>query len=206
MPGKFSIMPFNHPMGGTPRVVTKGITASQTFEMGEVVTVVDAGTVTEPPQDGTEVLLADFDSGKLIGISCYGPGSANINPKTGTTTWAVNSPIQFWAADSGTYWITKNFYAAGGATAIAPALTDIGESYQLTWGTGTFSTGGTARSEWGVEQTAGVTGTDVCCIVHDILDYNKTPIRNSGVTPAITGAAGTVADNFYVVFEIKATL
>ncbi len=185
---KFDIMPLTDVVGGN-RVV--GITASQTFEMGELVGVVDAGTVTEFPQDNTQAILADIDGGKLCGISCYGPGASNINTKTGTTTWGVGTPVAFWPADRGIEFITKNFWTAGGATTVVvPAVTDIGEPYQITYNT--TATGGTPG--WGVEQTAGVDATDIIAVVTRVLDANKKDIRESG-------QAGV-----YLVFELKTSL
>lgn len=189
MAPKFDIAPLLDPLGGTNIVATYGITVSQTFEMGEVVGLVDAGTITELPQDGTEVLISDLDSGKVVGISCFGPGASNLNPKTGTSVWAVGTNLSIWPADRGTYFITPYFFAAGGAAAAVPAITDLGESYQVVYGAGTFN--GVATNRWGVEQTAGVAGTDVRAVIHRVLDANKKDIRESGQT------------GVYVVFELN---
>ena len=100
--------------------------------------------------------------------------------------------MAFWLASPGQLWKTRNFIAAAGASIIAPALTDIGESYQITQAT---STG----TPWGVEQTAGVDGTDICAVVHDILDVNGVRLADSSLTLSAT------TQNYWVIFEIKGT-
>jgi hypothetical protein len=122
------------------------------------------------------------------GIACAGPGAGNINPATGIA-YAVNDTIAYWPANEGTLFITDNVFAAGAGAASAPLVTDIGESYQIT-----YSTTAAAPIGWGVEKTAGVVGVDVCAWIVDVLDTNKAPIR-------LTGGTGV-----YVVFEITATV
>jgi hypothetical protein len=186
---KFDIWPFDS-RGVGPVPFTAGMTASEAFNAGEVVVVVDAGTVTVAPEDTTQLLIADLDSGMQGGIACYGPGDSTLNPKTGAA-WASNDEVAFWPWDEGTLFITDNFLAAGaGALETGgPLLTDIGESYQIS-----YATAGTPDIGWGVEKTAGVVATDVCAVIRDVLDANKRPIRDSGQT------------GVYVVFTIHTSI
>lgn len=184
------IMPWISPLGGTYEVRWGTMTASEVFEAGEPVMIVDAGTLTEPPDDATQWLVADLTgTGTNImgaGIAAYGPGAGNIDPATGAA-FATGADIPFWPINQGTLFITDNFFAAGAAAAATPAQTDVGESYQITYSTTAGIIG------WGVEQTQGVVGTDVCANVWEVLDTDKAPIRISGGT------------GVYVVFEINAT-
>jgi hypothetical protein len=165
------------------------MTTSQAFEPGDVIAIVDAGTITEPPQDATEVLIGT--DGEIFGIAATGPyanGQAMIDPSTGAA-YAANARVAFYPCDQGNLFITDNLFAAAGGSQVTPALTDIGETYQVTYGTGT-----TNPSGWGLERTAGVTGTDLLGVVYDVLDTNKKSIVESGST----------GSGVYVVFELKA--
>jgi hypothetical protein len=178
-------MPWISPRGGTYEVRWGSMTASEVFEIGEPVGVVDAGTLTEPPDDATEWLLADQDAvGNIVGIAAFGPGGGNINPATGAA-FASLDDVAFWPADQGTLFITDNMFAAAAGSAVAPAQTDVGEIYQITYSTTAGIIG------WGIERTAGVYGTDVCAVVHEVLDAQKAPLRISGGT------------GVYAIFEIK---
>lgn len=179
------IMPFNSPLGGTYEVRYGPMNASEVFEVGEPVGLNDDGEITEAPDDGTQVIIGDFDQvdGTAFGIAAFGPGAGNIDPKTGVA-FATGAEIAYWPANQGTLFITDNFWATGAAgTAVVPLQTDVGESYQI-------SEGGAG---WGVEQTAGVVGVDIQAIVHDVLDAQKSPIR-------LSGNAGV-----FLVFEIVAS-
>lgn len=191
------IMPFKSPLGNTFELRHYPVTASQTFQMGEPVALVDAGTLTEPPQDVDEFKLADIDTvGNVCGIAAWGPGAATsaadpnsraaINPQTGVA-YAVGGDIGIWPADQGTLFITDNFFAAAGGSAVVPAGTDRGEIYQIT-----YATFGTPDGGWGIEQTAGVPGTDVVAVVHDVLNSRYEPIAYNDTTTGV-----------YVVFEMK---
>ena len=180
------IMPFKSPHGGTTTVKTGSMTANEVFEVGEPVMVVDAGTITEPTDDAAQWTVAQMDIGMQCGIACFGPGASNINPRTGVA-FATADEVAFWPANEGTLFITSNVFAAGAGSASAPALTDMGESYQITYGT-------TDPIGWGVEKTAGVSGVDVQALIVDVLDAQLNPISRSGNT------------GVYVVFEIIATL
>jgi len=184
---KGDFVPFKSPLGGTYEVRVAGVTASQTFEMGEPVGIVAAGTVTEAT--AANWVVSDMAIGIQGGIACYGPGASNINPKTGVA-FATNDEVAFWPINQGILFRTSgpaNFKATGASGAgaeTAPLVTDIGTSYEI-------SSNGT---NWCIEKTAGTTGVDVEAKIVDVLDINLAPIR-------ISGNAGV-----YAVFELTATL
>ena len=168
------IMPWISPDGGTRQVRWNGMTASEVFEIGEPIVVQDAGTVAEFVGATTSVPITEFDSGMLGGIDAAGPGAGNIDPKTGAA-YATGGEIPWWPFGDDTLFITKNFFATGDTTTLAvPAVTDIGESYKMNQAA--------ANTAWGLEQTAAVPGTDLQCVVHDVLDAEKRPVRVSGAT------------------------
>jgi hypothetical protein len=170
-------MPWISPLGGTYEVRWNQMTSGELFEVGEPVAIIAAGTLTEPPDNAGEIILGDHcATGELGGIACFGPGAGNIDPRTGAA-FAALGMIAYWPWNQGTLFITENFFAAGAAADVAMLLTDIGVVYQVTYNT-------TATIGWGVEQTAGVPGTDLCARVQDVLDADKVPIRISGGTGA----------------------
>jgi hypothetical protein len=176
------IMPWISPLGGTYEVRWGQMTAGEVFEVGEPVGIVDAGTLTEPPDDATQVIVTDFD-GVEGGIAAYGPGAGNIDPATGAAMAAL-ADVPYWPWGQGTLFITDNFFAAGAGSAVAPAQTDVGENYQMVYSTTAGIIG------WGLERTAGLSGVDVVCSVKEVLDANYAPLRISGGT------------GVYVVFDI----
>ena len=182
------IMPFKSPLGGTTEVRVAGMTASQTFLLGQPVGVVDAGTVTAVSNvEGTAWTLASQDTGYLGGISCFAVGGddgdgttssvgAPINPKTGAV-FTTNDEVAFWPFNQGTLFITRNFHDTAATAAVVPAVTDIGEAY-------TISPSHTAAAGlgWGLAQTGPTFATDVHAMVVDVLDAQRAPIRISGGT------------------------
>ena len=187
------IMPWIDTHGGVATVRWGQMTASEFFDIGEPVAVVAAGTLTEPPDDATEFILADAADGFELGIAAWGPAggaqtndaAAHINPATGMA-YTTGDDLPYWPADEGTLFITQNLFAAGAGSAVTPAQTDIGNAYQMS-----YATFGTPDTGWGLEQTAAGSGTDVMCVVTEVLDAQKAPIR-------ITGNTGV-----YVVFKMR---
>jgi hypothetical protein len=187
----YDFMPFKSPLGGTYEVRHAGMTTGQTFDVGEPVVLVTAGTLTEGTANGW--IITDFTTTTATsiegGIACNGPGAGNLNPQTGIA-YAVNDAIAYWPINQGILFITRlanNFRASGAAAAgaaRAPVVTDIGESYVM-------SSNGT---NWAITTDAAAPGTSVQADIVDVLDTNKAPIR-------LSGNAG-----FYAVFEINATL
>ena len=190
------IRPFVSPLGGTFELRYGSMTAGQAWLRGQPVGIVDAGTVTQAPNDATEYLLADMDTvGNVCGIAAWSVGTddgdgtttaGEINSKTGIA-YAAGDEVAFYPADQGNLFITNNFHDADGAAAVVPLQTDVGEIYQI----GSSVTAGVHGFGFGLEQTAGVVATDVLAIVHDVLDAQYCPIR-------LTAQAGV-----YLVFEIK---
>ncbi len=188
------IMPWTSPLGGTTEVRYGEFTTGEDFDIGAPISLVDAGTWTEPTQDAAQWTLAQMGGNVAAGIAAIGPAGGNqtddhaarINPATGVA-YADGDWFPYWpVGEPGQLWITKNFHATGGGSAVAPVLADIGDEYMITYGTyGTPDTG------WGIEQTVALTGVDVIAEIVDVLDVRKQPIRNSG-------NAGV-----YVTFEIK---
>ncbi len=194
----FDIMPWVSPLGGTVEVRYAPMTASQTYLLGQPVGIVDAGTLTQAPNDGTQWVLGDMDTvGNICGIAAFGVGgddgdgttstvNAPTNPKT-NAVFATNDEVAYWPADQGNLFITNNMHDTATSAAVVPVQTDVGEIYMIS----SSLTAGVHGFGFGIEQTAGVVATDVLAIVHDVLDSNRAPIR-------LSGNAGV-----HIVFEIK---
>ncbi len=172
------ITPFHSEHGGHNSIRWGEMTASEVFEGGEPIMVVDAGTLTEPTDNAAQWVVSEFSatgtSALSGGIAVFGPGAGNIDPETGLA-FATGGAVAFYPINEGNLFFTGNFYAAGGGSVLAPVLTDMGEAYQLVYGT--F---GTPDAGWGIEQTSAVAGTDVQARIVDILDSTLRPIRSSG--------------------------
>jgi hypothetical protein len=181
--GARDFMPFITGSGG-PRVRQAPLTASATFLEGELVVVVDAGTLSEMPQDDDQILIGDFDSGLLGGVAAMDGHTT----RTDRTARSTGDMISYYPINDGTLFITENFVATGDPdTAVIPAGTDVGESYQVT--------GVNGDGSWAIEQTAGAMGVNMCAIVHQVLNARKEPI---GATDTTTGK--------WVVFELQLSL
>jgi hypothetical protein len=172
------IMPWDSANGGTSRTNNGYITASQTFDRGEPVFLTQAGTITE--------CVTDPIHSKFLGIAAAGPGTANTNPDTGTTTWPVGTQIPIWIPIQGDKFITDNYSEAeaAGFGDVAPVVSDIGNVVGLEL----------IGDDWGVCADA----TNNIVRIYDVLNKNKDPIRVTGETLT----ASTAADSYYVVFEI----
>ncbi len=167
------IMPFTSPHGGITEVRWATFTASETFEIGEPISSVDAGTFTEAPVGGTEWIITDLGGTSELGIAAWGPGASNLNPVTGIA-YATGDYIPYWPVGPHQLFITSNFFVAGGGTEVAPDLTDIGEGFQIVEGT--------ATTRWGIERTTADAGLDVEAVIVEVLDAKKAPIRVTGQT------------------------
>ena len=190
------IRPFVSPLGGTFEVRYGSLEgATQAWLRGHPVGIDNNGVVVEAPNDQTEYVLGDMDTvGNICGIACWSVGTddgdgtttaGNINSKTGIA-YAAGDEVAFYPADQGNLFITGNFHDNATTAAVVPLQTDVGEIYQIS-----SSITAAAGYGWGLEQVAGVVGTDVVGVVNDVLDAQYSPIR-------LTGQAGV-----YLVFEMK---
>ena len=182
---RYDIMPLNHG-GATPLVVEGRMNASETFEVGELVFLNDDGEVEEFPQDASEALVADADSGVIFGIATGGPSDVtarNINPDTGVA-YATGDRVSFWrAGNPGQLWITDNYFATAHGAAATPPGTIVGEALQVGYST--------TAAAWGLSVDAATEGTDIVCRVTAVLDSQKDPISATDTTNGV-----------YVVFEM----
>jgi len=195
--GLWDIRPYMSTHGGVNRTSWAPMTAGQGFLPGEPIVIVDAGTVSTGPKDGTELVLADADGGQ-IGLAINGPGAAATAELTAAYGWGrlynhpdsgdtyantsflgtLGSP-RIWFipfGDPNQLFICSNVVAAAGGGAGA-ALTgaDRGEAFQMTYVSGT-----TPDLGWGLERTGATKGTDVYCSVVDILDAFGNPVSIGG--------------------------
>jgi len=139
-----------------------------------------AGTITESTNDPTSDLI--------LGIAGAGPGTANLDLRSGTNTWPVGRPVPVLIPNPGDKFLTTNFaaVAANGFGDVAPVVADIGDDI------GMELIGG----EWGLAADA----TNDICRIYDVLNQNLDPIRLTGETLT----ASTTNGSYYVVFEIVA--
>jgi hypothetical protein len=153
------IRPFRSPHGGHEVTLSFPITASEDFDAGDPVYLASS-LLTEPPQDGTEVLVAEFAG---FAAQSVFPGIA------ATTTLAGNSgadvanefrsmilPVQ------GQTFITANFWTATSVLGHnRPIGTDIGALRQLAYNSGA----GGAATEWGVEDGAATIANEPAALI-----------------------------------------
>lgn len=174
-----------HDSGPNVQVRWARLNAGEVYEAGQLVGVNDDGELVEFPDDGTQALDADIDiEGALGGISAEWAIDRALLPGA-TTSRGVDTTTTYYPWNTGMLFRTNNFWAAGGASAVVPVLTDVGEIYQITFDN-------TLTNEWGVEQTAGVLGTDITAVVHGVLDSLGRPILAADTTGGTT-----------VIFEIR---
>ena len=176
---------------GGHNILMRGLyDATVPYTVGDLVFRNNDGQIEGFPADTTQAILADMDSGRVCGVAASpgvdpSTGTALINPRTGAA-YVADDEVLFWPADHGIIFKTDIVITAGGTGVSVPAGSIVGESFQLT-----FDTLAT-RAGWGVELTAGVQGTDVCAIVHAVLDSRGRPISSTDTTTGV-----------WVLFEIK---
>ena len=194
------IRPYKDTLGGANWVRWAPMKASETFEGGELIYIDSSGYAATLPKDGTQALLADISgTGGICGVAINGPGAAAsaavptarawVNPDTGSA-YATGDKIYYHPAQQGNLFIAPALVAGGASgksTAVSGAARGI--VYELT-----YESASTPDAGWGVELTAGVTGTDILARVWDVLDSNYLPIAAS----ASTGV--------WVVFEIVTSI
>jgi hypothetical protein len=179
-------MPWQSISGG-PATASARLTASASFREGELVAVADAGTLSEVVQDDSQIIIADLDSGLLGGVAAMDGDTTRTDgfARNAATASVPGDIITYWPWNQGTLFITKNFVGAGTPdTAAIPAITDVGESYQVA--------GINLNGTWAIEQTAGVEGVDLQAIIHQVLNVRKEPIQVGDTTTGV-----------YLVFELR---
>lgn len=134
---------------------------SQAFDVGDPVGTTSQ-QLTEAPQDGTEVL-----AGEYVGFAAEPATGIHSASRTGAANGfgaAENDIRTYYPAKApGLQLRTRNFWATGAAgTQAAKTGADIGRVLQLSCEN--------ATSNWGVEETAGTTGTDAVAYVDAVLD------------------------------------
>lgn len=183
--GLWDIRPFRSALGGIYETRVAPMNAAEGFLPGEPILINADGEAATCVKDGTEILIAEANGG----IAINGPGAASsaelvaadgwgrlyVHPHTGET-YATGNAIWYIPFNNDTLFITSNVVVAGGAAAGA-AFTgaDRGEQLQLTYVSAT-----TPDLGWGLERTAGVIGTDLACLVVDILDSNYKRVSATG--------------------------
>lgn len=174
------IMPFNGPFGGHSRVIHFRLNASETFDVGEPVSVNADGELTESDDDPLD---AD-----IMGIAMGGPGAGQTNPATGAN-WATGDLVPVVIPDSNSLFITRNYSEAGSAfNDTAPVVARIGDECGLSLISGS----------WGVD----ISTTNNTCRIIDLLNENKESIQQSGETLDTSAGQILSAPAYYVVFQI----
>lgn len=169
------IMPWTSPTGGHPEIRHFRMNASETFLVGEPVSMNADGELTESADDPV-----DDD---LMGIALAPAYSGALSPRTGAA-YTTGDLIPVVIPNDNTLFITRNFSAAGSAfNDTAPALADLGDEVGLTLLSGS----------WGVDQGT----TNNPCRIVDILNANKVSIQQTRETL-------TTSVTYYVVFQIVA--
>lgn len=174
-----------HDSGPNVQVRWARLNAGEVYESGQLVGVNDDGELVEFPDDGTEALDADIDvEGALGGVSAEWAIDRALLPGA-TTSRGVDTTVGYYPWNTGMLFRTDNFWAAGGASAVVPQLTDVGEIYKMTFDN-------TLTNTWGIEQEAAVLGTDIAAVVHGVLDSLGRPVLAGNTTAGVS-----------VIFEIR---
>jgi hypothetical protein len=183
--GYRDIWPFRSARGHTFRVAWAPMNAAEGFLAGEPILINADGEAATCVKDGTEILIAEANGGVALNgpgaavsaelIAADGWGRLWIHPDTGNA-YATGDRIWYVPWQDDVEFITSNVVAAGGATAGA-AFTgaDRGDLFQMSYVAAT-----TPDLGWGIERTAGVHGTDLVCVVTDILDAQLRPVTATG--------------------------
>lgn len=175
------IMPWTSPFGQHIDSIQLPLNASETYLIGECVTIDTNGEANEPADEP--------DSHQVVGVAVSG---GNTTASTGTVDWrtgniiTTSALVQVAPFRPGARFITENLSQSGTAFSdTAPDQTDVGDGVGLTLISGV----------WGVDSS--MTSGDMIGSIVDVLDSLMRPISESGVTLATT-------DTYYVVFEINA--
>jgi hypothetical protein len=144
--------------------------------------VVAAGTVSEAYADGTVFAAGTMDGGVIGGIALTDGDTTRTYPAVGSRPPAVADDwITYCPFNRGTLFITNNMTDADGA-AVVPTGAMRGDVRALDFFTGV----------WSVSAAVESAGTNVYCVVHDVLNARKEPIATTDTTTGV-----------YTVFEIR---
>lgn len=187
---------FFHRVPESPTIYHGPLAASQVFAQGDPVYVDPAsGTMNVCASDGTEILIDECTG--FAASAASGEESnhrANLSYGGGPGGAATSTARGYYEAASGTGLLlkTKNFYATGAAgTQAAKTGALRGLLYQISADNVVDE-----DAEWGVEQTAGVQGTDLVAEVVDVL--------NDDMSQVLPGTTLTAGDG-WIVFRIVGT-
>jgi len=175
-------MPFITGSGG-PRVRYGRLNASESFREGEMVFANNDGEIAELPVDDSVVLISDLDSSLICGVAAMDGDTA----RTDGFARSTGNLVSYYPANDGTLFITKNYVSAADTAAVPPG-TIVGESFQVHGSNAT-----TLSSNWEILSTAGVAGTDLQALIHQVLNSRKEPISATDTTTGV-----------WVVFELIA--
>jgi len=183
--GLWDVRPIMSARGGTFNTRWAPMNAAEGFLPGEPILINADGEAATCVKDGTEILLAEANGGIAINgpgaaasaelIAADGWGRLYNDPDTGLA-YATGARIYYVPFGEDTLFVTENSVAAGGAGAGA-AFTgaERGNLFQLSYVSGT-----TPDLGWGIELTAGVHGTDLVCLIVDVLDALGRPVTATG--------------------------
>lgn len=185
---------FIHREGTPANRVFGPLAASQSFKAGAPVTL-SSGAIATCPADGTEVL-----DGEIYGFAFTAAAGVHAPSRTGSAngfgaaTGDLCTVIPISAVISGQVQLrTRNFWATGGQTRVAPDGANINGDYQLTYNDDA------GFLQWGVEETAGVVDTDCVVRVDQVLDENGIPLDIADTTGGVWVVfhISSATDNLY---------
>lgn len=180
----------------TSKMLYARLTAAEAFLPGELVFVNAAGSLEEFADAGGQATLAQITGGgNVAGVAAQPGNTVNAAPggsaRFAFTTYpstlasglnATGDLVGFYPADEGIVFQTTQFHAAGGAGAAAiPAGADVGDMFQLS-----KPNAGAQDNRWGIEETAGVAGTDVVAKVVRVLNNRGEDIGLADTTTGVT--------------------
>lgn len=161
---------------------------AQTWTEGDPLVWLASGLLDSASIDDNSIwLIADLPAGFALDPAIKRAGSrpadsATLNLKAGFDGNDIRTFVPTEAvAGGGVIMQTPNFWSAGAPgtqVPAGPALTDIGTPFEIT----AVAPAAGVPAIWGVEQDAGVPGTDVCAIVVNVLNADSLPLSVFGGT------------------------
>lgn len=180
-----------HSQGISPRQIGGVLAASQVFDLYDPVGIV-SDAIDEPPRDGTEILVADL----FIGFAAMAARGVDAASRTGLTYGGgieggatTGSRRAFFPATDDLLMRTRNHWATGGTTREIPAGTARGLLREITFNSAA------GFGVWGIENTAGVIGTDVVAEIMDVMDENYVSIATTDTTTGVWVVFRVVGNN-----------